>query len=292
MNIIILLYYLVSFSVGMYSIGCIHTITKSNKNEIIKYYLIYYSSFTAFLGVFMIQAFISAFYQAPLSIMNLLSSLQFLSLFFSLLIFAVLMNNAFEVKYSGPINKVFTIFAVLWWLLCSLKEFLHPINPYIGHIIDDEWYLIILYLYILFTYLLYNRKKKGKKWYVDIRIIFFIVILSTPGLILDGLITEKGMLFYFTPAFMIIMSFMSLLFLNKYNLNVQETQYEISSDFRDRYAITERENEVINLLLKGFSYNKIADTLCISISTVRTHVMNIYKKTGVNSRYELYNKVN
>jgi DNA-binding NarL/FixJ family response regulator len=88
-----------------------------------------------------------------------------------------------------------------------------------------------------------------------------------------------------------ICSGISLHFLYKYNYDVQEAQYEVHSDFRTQFSITERENEVIILLLKGYAYNKIAETLCISLSTVRTHVMNIYKKVGINSRYELYNKV-
>ncbi|NLZ73924.1 MAG: helix-turn-helix transcriptional regulator [Bacteroidales bacterium] len=79
--------------------------------------------------------------------------------------------------------------------------------------------------------------------------------------------------------------------ISQYNQEVQDTQYTVESDFRAKYSITERENDVIVLLLKGYSYAKIAETLVISISTVRTHVMNIYKKVGVNSRYELLNKV-
>ncbi len=291
MKTILILYYLIAFSVGMYSIGRIHSITKSNKNEIIKFYFIYYCLFTAFLGAFMTWAYLSiAVNNSPL-LFRLLSSLQFLCLFLSLFILAILVNKVFEVKHSRLINKFLLIFTITWWILCSLKEFLISINNYSEFIIEDEWYIITLYLYILIVYLLYNRRKKDTKWYADIRVIFIIVILSTPGLILDGFLTDQGRHLYFTPVFMIGMSFLSLLFLNKYNVKVQETQYEVCSDLRIQYAITERENEVIILLLKGYSYNKIADTLCISLSTVRTHVMNIYKKTGVNSRFELYNKL-
>jgi DNA-binding CsgD family transcriptional regulator len=290
METILFLYYLIAFSVGMYSIGCIHSITKSNKNEIIKLFLIYYSFFTAFLGVFMIWAYLSATVIYPQFISILLSSLQFLFLFLFLFILAVLVNTVFEVKRSKLNDKFLLIFTVIWWILCSMKEFISK-NNFSVQIIEDEWYIIILYLYILIIYLRYNRKKKDKKWYTDIRIIFFIIILSTPGLIIDGFLTDQGKHLYFTPAFMVIMSFLSLLFLYKYNVKVQETQYTVGNDFRAHYAITERENDVIILLLKGYSYNKIADTLCISISTVRTHVMNIYKKTNVNSRYELYNKL-
>ena len=52
-------------------------------------------------------------------------------------------------------------------------------------------------------------------------------------------------------------------------------------------SITEREKEIILLILKGYSNDQIAKELFISITTVKTHNMNIFKKLGVSSRYNL-----
>lgn len=49
---------------------------------------------------------------------------------------------------------------------------------------------------------------------------------------------------------------------------------------------TGRELEIIQHLVKGESSRKIADTLCISYETVKTHRKNIYKKFRVSSGYE------
>jgi len=54
-----------------------------------------------------------------------------------------------------------------------------------------------------------------------------------------------------------------------------------------RYQLTERETDVLRLLLEGEQYTSIADILCISLATVKTHVNHIYKKTGTNSRHRL-----
>lgn len=54
--------------------------------------------------------------------------------------------------------------------------------------------------------------------------------------------------------------------------------------------LSQRENEVLNLLSKGRSYASIADELCLSINTIKTHVKNIYEKLQVSSREELMNK--
>jgi DNA-binding CsgD family transcriptional regulator len=57
--------------------------------------------------------------------------------------------------------------------------------------------------------------------------------------------------------------------------------------FHERYAISPREQEVMALLVTGMSYELMADRLCISLSTVKTHINRIYRKTGVNSKVEL-----
>jgi len=55
------------------------------------------------------------------------------------------------------------------------------------------------------------------------------------------------------------------------------------------HKISEREKEIIHLLLKGKSNKEIEDELFISIHTVRNHIYNIYKKLGIKNRVELVN---
>ncbi len=57
--------------------------------------------------------------------------------------------------------------------------------------------------------------------------------------------------------------------------------YKIQED-----ELTHRENEILQLLVKGFSYKMIADELSVSIETVRSHIKSIYRKLQVNSAAE------
>lgn len=50
------------------------------------------------------------------------------------------------------------------------------------------------------------------------------------------------------------------------------------------FPLTQREIEVIQLLNKGFTNQKLADELYISRNTVKTHLKNIYKKLDVKDR--------
>jgi DNA-binding NarL/FixJ family response regulator len=51
-------------------------------------------------------------------------------------------------------------------------------------------------------------------------------------------------------------------------------------------ALSERENEILNVVAKGFSLVEIAELLGISVNTVKTHIKRIYQKLAVNSRTE------
>jgi DNA-binding CsgD family transcriptional regulator len=57
----------------------------------------------------------------------------------------------------------------------------------------------------------------------------------------------------------------------------------------DRYGITAREREVIELIREGKTNQEIADRLFISLATVKDHNYNIFRKTGVRNRVELVN---
>ncbi|HVU97630.1 MAG TPA: response regulator transcription factor [Puia sp.] len=57
------------------------------------------------------------------------------------------------------------------------------------------------------------------------------------------------------------------------------------------YQLTVRENEILYSLVDGLSYKKIADKYCVSISTIRTHICNIYNKLHVNSKAEAVARV-
>ncbi|MEL7649152.1 MAG: LuxR family transcriptional regulator [Sedimentibacter sp.] len=74
-----------------------------------------------------------------------------------------------------------------------------------------------------------------------------------------------------------------------YLTSVQEG--ENNHEIEDRQAVmnvlTGRENEIVDLLLKGRTYKMIAEELYLSENTVKTHIKNIYSKLGIKSKTEL-----
>jgi len=52
------------------------------------------------------------------------------------------------------------------------------------------------------------------------------------------------------------------------------------------YNLSDREKQVLQLLVDGFSYKMIAAEMFIAIDTVRSHIKKIYEKLHVNSKSE------
>jgi len=56
------------------------------------------------------------------------------------------------------------------------------------------------------------------------------------------------------------------------------------------FDLTERENDVLLLIAKGYTNTKIADTLFVSVNTVKYHTKNIFIKLDVKNRIEAVQK--
>lgn len=54
------------------------------------------------------------------------------------------------------------------------------------------------------------------------------------------------------------------------------------------YELTRREHTILQMIMDGNNNEKIAKDLSVSINTVKKHVLNIYRKTSVNNRVQLY----
>lgn len=55
---------------------------------------------------------------------------------------------------------------------------------------------------------------------------------------------------------------------------------------KNKFNLTEREQEVLNLLSKGLKNNEIARDLCVSVHTVKAHVASILQKLEVEDRVQ------
>ncbi len=61
---------------------------------------------------------------------------------------------------------------------------------------------------------------------------------------------------------------------------------EMPQQTNNEYNLSDREKQVLQLLVNGYSYKMIANDMFIAIDTVRSHIKKIYEKLQVNSKSE------
>lgn len=61
-------------------------------------------------------------------------------------------------------------------------------------------------------------------------------------------------------------------------------------NLKSEISLSEREREVLRLIADGLSNQEIADKLVVAVSTVKTHINNIFAKLGVASRAQAINR--
>jgi DNA-binding CsgD family transcriptional regulator len=66
----------------------------------------------------------------------------------------------------------------------------------------------------------------------------------------------------------------------------------LPEDFIQRFGISNRERDIIEMMGRGFSNSAIAEKLYISTTTVKNHVYHIYRKTGAGNKVQLLNMIN
>lgn len=73
----------------------------------------------------------------------------------------------------------------------------------------------------------------------------------------------------------------------KHSKEKEDRNTFLLASFSRKYQLTKREEEIIRLLYLENGTDEICRNLCICPSTLRKHIYNIYKKTGVSSRAKL-----
>lgn len=72
---------------------------------------------------------------------------------------------------------------------------------------------------------------------------------------------------------------------------VVQSFHQPAEEFESLMKLTDREHQILDLLVVGYRYKEIAFELSISIDTVRTHIRHVYEKLQVRSRAEATAKV-
>ncbi len=187
---------------------------------------------------------------------------------------------------------------ILSIILLSLLIFYIVINKEGKDFILLEIFLLISIAYSITIGLISYKKIKDIEQKKLVRNVCIVAAIFFPGNIYNefpvfNFNLNVSPLLYCTFCVVFILFIVRIYFRDYYitdqEIEVLKNDYKAhkKSNIFNKYNLSEREREVVIFVLKGFSNKKIADILFISLSTVKSHVHNVFKKTNTETRYEL-----
>ena len=160
-------------------------------------------------------------------------------------------------------------------------------------------FMVTMYLVIFAVAILSSRKipdhyekrfiRVFSSWYL------LYILLSCTAFTLISLheVVPHIFLFIFLSWHLIPILFLNL-YLEKYHGQPSTLQDDFETKlatFSEKFEISKREREVIQLICKGQTNQEIGDALFISLQTVKDHIHRIFVKSGVKNRIQLTNMI-
>lgn len=201
-------------------------------------------------------------------------------------------------------KKLFRTLAVLQAVYLMLYYFT-SYKAQIKFIASGNLFGVLLFSIVLL--IKHYKEKKNLVFQKDIRYFIIVTIMCLPYMYLDTK-TEQIVLLkkYFPygllslPIYYLICNLLCIYIEMKYIRLILHSEEKVEKKeqtksepinecevFYNKYHITNREQEIMRLLIEGKSYTEIAEQLTISVTTVKTHVHHIYQKTGTKNKIQL-----
>lgn len=290
MEHVYILYFFMTFALGLISIIIAINIYIKTRKTLISYFLCFYTPFTLIVIISASLIYMRANVTDIISA-NVLHPLRYFeAILLHILIYTIPMfaNVLFSVQNVKVKNRIFGVIAIITYLSSRFlaadtnHELFRQTGLYLGSII-----LLSSIMYFLFTGLYHYKKlEDSRQKKLSIKILILLILF------MPAIIHDLFHLFHLSIRFFpIIYCIFSIIFthhlLNYYHHNHDSENKSPEKEIFIRYNISAREQEIISLLLQGYSNQNISSTLFITLSTVKTHLRNIYSKFGINSRFQL-----
>lgn len=195
---------------------------------------------------------------------------------------------------------------VLGWIVINIfwvnSEGYVDVQPGISVVWGIEGILFASLAYFAIgEYRLHQKKDKWCGFFLGVFVIEYIwevmydLAIAEPFFLFTNIVSPFNIIFVIYIVVNVILLgglYRKILKRKIKDVELEKTEQEIHQEEQvgkqaEKYGLTAREYEIVQLLLDRKSNQEIADQLFISNNTVKHHVSNIFKKTGVSRRTEL-----
>ncbi len=183
-----------------------------------------------------------------------------------------LLASVYFVTLNALDNLVDTLITVLW--------IIYPVGS--------------LASFILAVVMLFYLKEIRNSGRIKLARYFLISFMPQIAYTTLDIMFLKSFTFQFTHISYLTFSLLSFYYITMHYFHSYEISTDVSLDKSNVvqiYGFSDREKEVLDLLMEGKTYMEIGDILYISINTVKSHVKSIYKKCSVSNKVQLLHKI-
>lgn len=179
-------------------------------------------------------------------------------------------------------NSLFEILTIVSFVI-SLLVIILLNEGYSINLIAGLSYSFIAFFVLFRTMTFVNLvdNKKNMIWASAFGLMYSRIMEGLMVLFEDKLISNYTLLIV---VISISLSLVIILYFLLYFKNNKMTENETIKIISVKYKLGNQEEKVLNLLIQGLSNQEIADELYVSVNTIRNHIANIYKKTGMKKK--------
>lgn len=293
------IYFLLTFLIGIISATVLILIALKTRKDVLKYFLFFYIAFTVNIIIYTVIIYIRtnipdinfSFY-VILTFLYISVSyfLVFSVLFFVHFLINLHKRNIFNLIF-GLLLLIIAIIDILTFNVdfenksISSKLYLENVNTDIPNII-----IVVVIAYTFIISMIFYKKITDSQYKTIIKISLIFICFSIPSTIIDTLSPKPfNIPIYFFPIIYFLFGIIFTVYFSRYYLS--KMTYSFDKDdiehFLEKYDISEREKDVLLLIIKGLSNKVISDKLFISLNTVKAHNKSLFKKLNIKSRFEL-----
>ena len=190
-----------------------------------------------------------------------------------------LLVAGFLVDKKNSLFEILTIasFVVSLLAIILLKE------GYSINLIAGLSYSFVAFFVLFRTMTFVNLvdNKKNMIWATAFGLMYSRIMEGLMVLFEDKLIDHYTLL---VVLITIVLSLVIILYFLLYFQSSKMSENDAVKKIAVKYKLGTQEEKVLNLLIQGMSNQEIADELFISVNTIRNHIANIYKKTGMKKK--------
>ncbi len=304
----IILVYFVSFLVGSSALLLFLIIYMKNRMRLIKLYNIFMLLYTIYLLIKLFDTYILTIvgYSTP-NIYIFSNFFYFIWFIFFIYITPLFFHELISIPFTKVKKIIFACMSIATLVLLIVPFIIKNntqeiliLMKFELQVICASFFMITLF-YIIYLLWLNREKIENEINKKILKTILTLCVIFLPGFIADffsyKIQSEWKILpygFEFNIFFYLTWNIISIIFVIQYFVTkiTVVPSVKIPDNFIKKYSISEKEKEIISLIVKGYSNKQIADNLFVSSQTVKNHVYNIFQKSTVKSRTELIHLVN